>query len=158
VGVKSAQETMKKQPYISAGDLSPEELRLWLNRVADSAGVKTDGMFEIVSSLRLLADELKKPLETIQVKITYLSSPEIIRSEDHSNSTQEDLRLLREIQQSVHDFRQSIDSLTLQISETRRWPLPVDWLNTDPGVSEQEKREYFQGIKTQPQSGHEANE
>ncbi|MEH9314354.1 hypothetical protein RAE90_27165, partial [Klebsiella pneumoniae] len=64
---------MKKQPYISAGDLSPEELRLWLNRVADSAGVKTDGMFEIVSSLRLLADELKKPLETIQVKITYLS-------------------------------------------------------------------------------------
>lgn len=63
MGVKSAQETMKKQPYISAGDLSPEELRLWLNRVADSAGVKTDGMFEIVSSLRLLADELKKPLE-----------------------------------------------------------------------------------------------
>ena len=60
MGVKSALETMKKQPYISAGDLSPEELRLWLNRVADSAGVKTDGMFEIVSSLRLLADELKK--------------------------------------------------------------------------------------------------
>ncbi|HBL7061407.1 TPA: hypothetical protein LSI07_000222 [Klebsiella oxytoca] len=150
---------MKKLPCINAGDLSPEELRIWLNRVADSAGVKTDGLFEIVSCLRRQADELKKPLETIQTKINYLSSPEIIRSADHSNSTQEDLRLLREIQQSVHDFRQSIDSLTVQISETHCWPmLPVDWLNTDPGVSEQEKREYFQGIKTQPQSGHEANE
>ncbi|UIM99586.1 hypothetical protein [Yersinia ruckeri] len=97
-----------KKPCIFAGDLSPEELRNWLNQIADSAGVHSDGINSLVYAAQSLQAEAGLVGSNFLKKIAFLSDPEIIRSEDHSIAIQEDLRLLREIERSIHDFHQAI--------------------------------------------------
>ncbi|MCO7512368.1 hypothetical protein NJH77_24275 [Serratia fonticola] len=109
-----------KKPCIFAGDLSPEELRIWLNQMAGSAGVHGDGIDSLATAVMSLQSEAAFVGTQLIKKIEFLADPEIIRSEEHSAAIQEDLRLLREICQSVHAFHQAIDTSLKQLIESKR--------------------------------------
>lgn len=106
-------------PYIHAGQLSPEELREWLNQLANSAGKHNNNLSSIALRVTGLVSDAKTIEPTLTNKITFLSSQKIIRSAEHSTVIQEDLHLLRGIEQSIHDFLQSIEPLLRLFSENQ---------------------------------------
>lgn len=100
----------KDEPHVYAGNLSPEELRDWLNSLAESANkadsfgaraidVCLDGM---TAKARGLVGDLTK-------RVNFLQCREISRSEDHATAIQADLIRCQGILKSVSDFLRSVE-------------------------------------------------
>ncbi len=109
-----------KKPCIFAGDMSPEELRIWLNQMANSAGVYSDGIESLAVAVQSLQSEAALVGDQIIKKIKFLSDPGIIRSEEHSAAIKEDLHLLSEMYQSITVFHQAIETSIKQLFENKR--------------------------------------
>ncbi len=110
---------LAENPYIYAAELTPEELRIWLNQMADSAGRHNDGVQDLLTSVQLLALSAESLTPELIKKINFLSEVKIVRSENHSIAIQEELHLLREIAKSLNDFLESIPPLLTRLRSTQ---------------------------------------
>lgn len=104
----------KGEPYVCAGNLSPDELRDWLNDLAKSANKADSFGFQITdvrlsamaATARDLADDLTK-------KINFLQCREIRRSEDNASAIQADLLHYQGILKIVSDFLRAVEQYIL---------------------------------------------
>lgn len=103
-------EIKKDEPHVYAGNLSPDELRDWLNDLAELAN-KTDGfgartidvcLNGMTAKARGLVDDLTK-------RVNFLQCREISRSEGHATAIQEDLIRYQGILKSLSDFLRSVE-------------------------------------------------
>lgn len=108
-------DTKKDEPHVYAGNLSPEELRTWLNDLAESAN-RTDSFCAHATDARLngMIATARDLVDDLTKKINFLQCREISRSEDHTNAIQAELLHYQGILKSVSDFLRAVEQYRTQ--------------------------------------------
>ncbi|HAF2131192.1 TPA: hypothetical protein G9F27_005547 [Salmonella enterica] len=119
MGNNSETKDVTNKPCIHAGDMSPKELRDWLNDLAKSAN-RTDSFWAraIDDRLRGMTVTARDLVDELAEKVNFLQCREIRRSEDHTSAIQADLLHCQGMLKIVSDFLRAVEQYRTQDIET----------------------------------------